>query len=273
MGEWVYDRRWALVTGASAGIGTVMAEKLAARGMNLVLTARRLERLESLADRLQRQHAIEAAVVAEDLLLAGAAARLWSAANEGRQVDLLVNNAGFGTRGRFHEVPLDRHLDILHVNATVLLELTHRALQDMRERKYGGIINVSSIAAFQPVPHLSTYAASKAFVLSLTQAIWVENRDLGIRVLALCPGRTPTEFQAIAGTGSAEGAFGFRTPEQVVDAGLRALERDRSVEIPGIENRAASWAVRALPGSALLRVMKTVVRRFWKEEQPAGVER
>lgn len=265
----MYEGRWALVTGASAGIGAVMAEKLAARRMNVVLTARRLDRLETLAKRLRERHRIETAVVAEDLLLDGAPARLWSAANNGRQIDLLVNNAGFGTRGLFHEVPLARHLDILHVNGTVLLELTHRALQDMRVRGHGGIINVSSIAAFQPVPHLSTYAASKAFVLSLSQAIWVENRDLGIRVVALCPGRTPTEFQAIAGTGSAEGAFGFRTPEQVVEAGLRALERDRSVEVPGIENRAASWAVRALPGSALLRVMRTVARRVWKEDRPA----
>ncbi|HUE95799.1 MAG TPA: SDR family oxidoreductase [Longimicrobiaceae bacterium] len=263
--EWEYRGRWALVTGASAGIGAVMAERLAARGMTLVLTARRIERLEEMKIRLRRDCGVEIVPVAQDLLQEGAAVRLWKGATDGRRIDLLVNNAGFGTRGLFHEVPLERHLDILRVNSTVLMELTHLALRDMRADGGGGIINVSSIAAFQPVPHLATYAASKAFVLSLTQAIWAENRDVGIRVVALCPGRTPTEFQAVAGTGSAEGAFGFRTPEQVVDAALRALERDRIVEIPGFENRAASWAVRALPGSALIRIMRTVVRRFWKE--------
>src|SRR5690606_17251509 len=107
-------------------------------------------------------------------------------------------------------------------------------------------------------------AASKAFVLSLSEALWVENRDAGIRVLALCPGRTPTEFQEVAGTGSAQGAFGFRTPEQVVDAGISALERGACTEIPGIENRAANWVVRAMPRSALTRAMKAVTRRFWK---------
>jgi uncharacterized protein len=267
--SWEYRDRWALVTGASAGIGAVLAQRLASRGMHLVLTARRGDRLAALAEPLEREFGIRTATITGDLSQEGAPRRIWTEATAGRRIDLLVNNAGFGARGRFHEVPLERHLDIVRVNATALLELTHLALRQMRPRRSGGIINVSSISAFQPVPQLASYAASKAFVLSFSQALWVENQDAGIRVVALCPGRTPTEFQAVAGTGSAEGAFGFRTPEQVADAALRALERGRSVEIPGVENRAAAWAVRALPGSAVVHVMKTIVRRLWKEERPA----
>lgn len=267
MHRWGYRGRWGLVTGASAGIGAVMAERLASRGMNLVLTARRANRLQSLVDHLRELYGVEAVAVPGDLLLAGEPERIWKEANAGRTIDLLVNNAGFGARGAFHDHPLERHLDIVRLNVTALMELTYLALTDMRGRGGGAIINVSSIAAYQPVPQLASYAASKAFVLSFSQALWVENRDRGIRVLTLCPGRTPTEFQVVAGTGSAEGAFGYRTPQQVVDAALRALERDRSIEIPGIENRLASYVVRLLPGSALVRVMKAVVRIFWKERK------
>src|SRR5690606_38118328 len=154
--------------------------------------------------------------------------------------------------------------ELLTENSAALTDLAHRALTHMRPRHTGGIINVSSIAAFQPVPKLASYAASKAYVLSLSEALWAENRDAGIRVVALCPGRTPTEFQEVAGTGSAHGTFGFRTPEQVVDAGLRALERDRSRVVPGLENAAATWLVRALPGSVVARAIKRVVKTFWK---------
>jgi short-subunit dehydrogenase len=261
--DWSYRGRWGLVTGASAGIGRVFAEKLAERGMHLVLSARRVERLEELAAVLRRDHGVQTATIAADLLTDGEPAHLWRDASAGRDIDLLVNNAGFGAQGEFHQLPLERHLAVLRLNGAVLLELSYLALAHMRPRQDGAIINVSSIAAFQPVPRLATYAASKAFVLSLSEALWAENQASGVRVLALCPGRTPTEFQEVAGTGSAEGAFGFRTPEQVVDAGLRALERGRSSVVPGVENRAATWAVRALPRSLLVRAMRAVVRRFW----------
>jgi short-subunit dehydrogenase len=145
------------------------------------------------------------------------------------------------------------------------MELCHLAIRDMRLRQYGGIINVASIASFQPVPMLATYGASKAFVLSLSEALWVENRRDGIRVLALCPGRTPTEFQQVAGTGTAEGAFGFRTPEQVIDAGIRAFESAKSYEVPGFENLMATWVARALPRGTVTRAMKRVMRRYWEK--------
>lgn len=261
MKPWEYRGRWALVTGASAGIGEAFARRLAERGMHLVLSARREDRLRALAVELEGAHGIRTAVVPTDLAETGAPQHLWEAASEGRELHLLVNNAGFGAQGRFDQVPLARHRDVVRVDCTAPMELAWLAIQEMRRRGEGGIVNVASIAAYQPVPDLAVYAAGKAFLLSLSEALWAENRDAGIRVLALCPGRTPTEFQSVAGTGSAEGAFGHRTPEQVVDAGLRALERGAASEVPGLENRAATWLVRLTPRSTLTRVLKRLVRR------------
>jgi uncharacterized protein len=264
MKRWSYAGRWALVTGASAGLGRAFARQLADRGMHLVLTARRRERLEELAGELEAGSGISVVVVPIDLARPGAADELWAESSRGRSIHLLVNNAGFGAQGRFQEIPLDRQVEMLRVNCEVPLELTHLALREMTGRGEGGILNVSSLAAFQPVPRLATYAASKAFLLSLSEALWAESGGTGVRVVALCPGRTPTEFQAVAGTGDAAGTFGARTPEQVVAAGLRALERNRSSVVPGAENLAASWAVRALPRSLVIGVMKRIVRRIWK---------
>jgi uncharacterized protein len=232
--------------------------------MHLVITARREDRLRAVADEIRDTYGIRVGIVAADLSAAGEAERLWHAANAFGPIDLLVNNAGFGAMGRFHEVPLDRHLGVLQVNCTALMELAHLAVAEMRERGRGGIINVASIAAYQPVPKLAVYAATKAFVLSLSEALWAENRSRGIRVLALCPGRTPTEFQEVAGTGPTQGSFGVRTPEQVVDAGLRAFERDRSSVVPGLENRVATWLVRALPRGLVIRLLRAIIRTFWK---------
>lgn len=261
MGRWEYRGRWALVTGASAGLGEQFARSLARRGMHLVLTARREDRLRELAVALRSEHGVEVEVVADDLADPDGPGRIWRAAASGRRIDLLVNNAGFGAQGDFAEVPLDRQLEMVRVNCTSLLELAHRALGEMVARGEGGIINVSSIAAFQPVPTLATYAATKAFVLSLSQAMNEEVRGSGVRVLALCPGRTPTEFQAVAGTGAVEGAFGLRTPEQVVEEGLSAFDDEDGYSVPGVENYLATWLVRVLPRSAVTRAVKAVVRR------------
>lgn len=261
MGDWTYRDRWALVTGASAGLGEVFARRLAERGMHLVLSARREQRLLALAEELRAAYGVQARVIPEDLSEPGAATRLWNRASAEQPIHLLVNNAGFGARGRFDQLPLDRQVAMVQLNCTTLLELSHQAMAAMASRGGGGIINVSSIAAFQPVPDLATYAATKAFVLNLSQSLWAEGRDLGVRVLALCPGRTPTEFQQVAGTGSTEGAFGVRTPEQVVDAALAALERGRHTVVPGLENHLASWLTRLLPRSLLTRGLRRLVRR------------
>ncbi len=260
-GGWRYRREWALVTGASAGLGEVFARRLAERGMKLVLTARRGDRLRKLGDELRQRHGTEVVVIETDLAEPGAAADLWGRAADDRPIHLLVNNAGFGAQGDFHDLPLERQTAMVNLNCVAPLELAHMALPAMRDRGEGGIINVASIAAFQPVPTLAVYAASKAFVLSLSEALWSENRDAGVRVLALSPGRTPTEFQEVAGTGSTDGAFGLRTPEQVVHAGLRALEKGRSSEVPGLENHLATWLVRVAPRSLLVRALKGMVRR------------
>lgn len=263
MNRWEYRDRWALVTGASSGLGEILADRLARRGMHLVVTARRVERLERLADRLARDHAVQVVPIAADLARPGDPTHVWSSANDGRRIDLLVNNAGFGARGLFHEVPIERHREMVEVNCLAVMELAHHAVAAMRPRGYGGIINVASLAAFQPVPFLGSYAATKAFVLSLSEALWAENQDLGLRILALCPGRTPTEFQTVAGTGNAGPAFGYRTPEEVVDAGLAAFDRGRGYVVPGFENLATTWLVRALPRSAVNRAMRRIMRKVF----------
>jgi len=251
---WQYADRWALVTGASAGLGDSFARALAARGMKLVLTARREERLRQLADDIEREYGTETVVVPGDLGESVTAERVWSEATRARHIHLLINNAGFGAHGRFDEIPLERQAEMVRVNVLALLDLMHRALPPMRIRGEGGIINVASIAAFQPVPSHATYAATKAFVQSLSEAVWVESRGAGVRVLALHPGRTPTEFQEVAGSGSLAGSPGVLPPEEVVRQGLRALEQGRSHVVPGLTNAAGSVANRLLPRSMMARL-------------------
>jgi uncharacterized protein len=258
---WSYRGRWALVTGASAGLGAEFARQLSARGMSVVLSARRAERLQALAGELQQRYGVAVAVEPADLGAAEEPLRLWRAASAGREIDLLVNNAGFGARGRFDEVPLDRQVEMIRVNCIALMELAHAALVDMRGREYGAVINVASIAASQPVPRIATYAASKAFVLSLSQALWAENRAAGVRVLALCPGRTPTEFQQVAGTGDPTGSWGVRAPEVVVEAALRGLEEGKISMVPGIQNKLSTFAGRLVPRSLLTGVLGPIIER------------
>lgn len=262
MNTWEYRNRWALVTGASAGIGEAFARELARRGMHLVLTARREERLRALAEELAARYAVQTAVVPADLAEPGEAVRMWDAATEGRTVHLLVNNAGFGLRGTFADLPRDHQVEMVRVNCTALLELAHLALPTMRERRDGGIVNVASIAAFQPVPQLATYAATKAFVLSLSEALHEEMRGSGVRILALCPGPVPTEFQQVAGTSVSPGTLGYRTAEQVVEATLSALEDNERVVVPGTVNRLGTLAGRWVPRSILLRAAKQVMEKF-----------
>src|SRR5216684_3698261 len=184
-----------LITGASSGIGEAFARKLAARGHNLLLVARSEDKLITLCNELGRARSIRAQYVAIDLSEKDAPARLFEETkSRDLQIDFLINNAGFGSMGDFAKLPLDRELNMIDLNVRALVELTHRFLQPMRERKGGTIINVASTAGFQPVPFMAVYAATKAFVLSFTEALWEENRPLGIKVMALCPGVTETGF-------------------------------------------------------------------------------
>src|SRR6266478_1397971 len=186
-----------LITGASSGIGEVFARKLAARGNNLLLVARSEDKLINLCNELGRSKSIRAQYVALDLSERDAPARLFEETQKrDLQIDFLINNAGFGSMGEFIKLDLDHELNMIDLNVRSLVELTHRFLVPMRERKSGSIINVASTAGFQAVPFMATYAATKAFVLSFSEALSEENRPLGIKVMALCPGVTSTNFFA-----------------------------------------------------------------------------
>jgi short-subunit dehydrogenase len=241
------SRPVALVTGASAGIGVAFAHELAARGYDLVLVARRRERLDALAATLTATHAeMRAHVLVTDLAAAGAtddiAAHL---SRDGIAVDLLVNNAGFGWNGAFLDGDPANAQGQIAVNIAALVGLTYAFVPGMVARKHGGIINVASTAAFQPVPYMAVYGATKAFVLSFSEALHEELLGSGVAVVALCPGATETEFFQVAGEGAQMGPR--RTVADVVRTGLRALDANGAIAIDGAANRALATTVGFMP--------------------------
>jgi hypothetical protein len=244
-----------LITGASAGLGAEFARQCAARGEELVLVARRRDRLDAIAAELGgRIH-----VVAADLAEPGAAGRLIEeVAALGLEVGTLVNNAGFGLAGRFAELPLKRQLGMIDLNVRALTELTGRVLPAMRTRRRGGILNVASTAAFQAGPTMAVYFATKAFVLSFTEALHHELRGSGIKVSALCPGPTATEFGAVAGVTSTNFERLAGDAAQVVRTGLRALDRNQAIAIPGLQNKLGAQAYRLLPRAAMRRIIAAI---------------
>ncbi|HEU0052780.1 MAG TPA: SDR family NAD(P)-dependent oxidoreductase, partial [Longimicrobium sp.] len=171
-------------------------------------------------------------------------------------------NAGFGLKGRFDELPVERQSEMIQVNCVAVLELSHLALTEMRGRGGGAIINVASIAAYQPIPMLATYAATKAFVVTLTEALAEEARGSGVRVLTLNPGPVATEFQSVAGTSVNRKTVGIRTPEEVVADALDGVERGRRTVTPGLINRLSTYAVRALPRGPVIRIAKMVMTKL-----------
>lgn len=257
-GPFEYRGRWALVTGASMGIGEAFARALAERGMNVVLCARSAARLQALAQDLRADHRVQTHVVDADLAPPGAPAEAWERASGGRDIHLLVNNAGFGLHGRFEALPPERQCEMIALNCTAVLELAHLALAGMRARGTGGIVNVASVVAFQPVPWMATYAATKAFVLSLSESLTEENRGSGVRVLCVSPGPTPSGFQARAGTRLRENQPGLRQPREVVDAALAALDAGRAHVAPGVANRMSTVLGRLLPLSTVTRIARRI---------------
>src|SRR6266481_7475715 len=256
-----------LITGASSGIGEVFARKLAARGNNLLLFARSEDKLINLCNELGRSKSIRAQCVALDLSERDAPARLFAEAqNRGLEIDFLINNAGFGSMGEFTKLDLDHELNMIDLNVRSLVELTHRFLVTMRERKSGSVINVASTAGFQPVPFMATYAATKAFVLSFSEALREENRPYGIKVMALCPGVTDTNFFAAAHIQKPPGRIA-QTPDQVVDTALRGLKRGRSHIISGWINFLMIESERLVPRSISARVAATVLRKTLTEKE------
>lgn len=249
----------ALVTGASGGIGKAFAEELAARQTNLVLIARSAEKLEEIATQLQQKHNVKVEIIAKDLTDPNATNDVFDLLKaKGLTIDLLINNAGFGDYGDFAERDGQRQLNMIQLNITALVDLTHKFLPLMRERRSGSIINVSSIAGFQPMPYLSVYAATKAFVLSFSEALWAENRDYGVRVLVVCPGPTETDFftEAKFPTALAGSTNKIATPKQVVDDALKALEKgDSTVVSGGLGNRVIVNMHRFLPRESFVSLL------------------
>jgi short-subunit dehydrogenase len=247
----------ALVTGASSGIGEHLARQLAARGLNLILLARSADRLDALAAELRTAHpGITAHTIAADLSLAEAPQSvLRELEQRGLSVDLLINNAGFGTHDPLeHEDPhvLAREIQ---VNCSTLVGLTARLLPGMLGRRLGGVLNVASTAAFQPTPTMAVYGATKAFVLSFTEALWVETRGTGVRVLALCPGPTSTRFFETAGAGKQFLTRGRQSPEQVASVALRAFDTGRGpTVISGNGNRLLAGGYRFMPRALMARM-------------------
>lgn len=245
----IYQGKTALVTGASVGIGRAFARELARRGMALVLVARSREALESLAETLRIEHQVKILVIVGDLSQAATVPQIAQRlADEQITVDLLINNAGFMTYGHFDKIsPAEDHAEML-VNMVAVVDLCHGLLPGMLERKSGAIINVSSITAFQPIPYMSVYAATKAFVLSFSMALAAEVRNRGVRVVTLCPGPTATEL-FVRSKSTEVVRVGSHTPEQVVATALHALDRDRGLIVDGWKNTVLTYFSSVLPRS------------------------
>jgi uncharacterized protein len=254
-----YQGQTALITGASGGLGATFAQELAARGMNTILVARSTDKLQALATELTAKYQQRNDVIALDLVPAGSATTLADQiAAMGLRVDLLVNNAGFATYGNFESTELQRDRDQVLLNIATLVDLCHIFIPQMLGRKSGSIINLASVVGFQPVPYMTVYAASKAFVLSFSEGLWAEYGDRGIRVIALCPGATATSFHEVAGQPVPDR---ISTPEEVVKAGLKALERQQSYVIPGWMNFFLSGIVpRLLPRKMTALVAKGMMK-------------
>lgn len=243
------DGQRALVTGASSGIGREMARQLAEMGASLVVTARRKERLEELAEELTKKHGVEVAVVASDLSDPSAVADLFERTEgAGKTIDILINNAGFGTQLPFLEIPWETTQQQLQLNMASLTELCFRFAGPMRERGRGYILNVASIGAYQPVPTFATYAAGKAYVRNFSEALAFELADTGVHVCCLCPGGTVTEFSDVAGQELSGWVQTFMmSAGDCARIGLRALFRGRRNIVSGVSNKLTCFLLRFLP--------------------------
>ena len=256
------NRLSAMITGASMGLGFHYAQLFAERGHDVVLVARSEDKLEALAERLRREHSVQATVLGADLADPGAPARLFDQLAE-RKIELgyLVNNAGFGTNGSFWEQDHQRQLDMIQVNVTALTALTHLALPSMIERGFGRVLNVASTAGFQAGPLMSVYYATKAFVILFSEGLAVELKGTGVTVTAHCPGATATHFGAVAGS---EGTLLFKLstadPGAVARHGYSAMESGAIVAIPGFLNKLIMQSLRISPRALVRHLSHRLVR-------------
>jgi short-subunit dehydrogenase len=255
-----FQGRIALITGASSGIGAAFARALARRGADVVLVARREPELRRLAAALTAEHGVRAEVITADLSrAAGAAAVAEEARRRLGRVDILINNAGFATYGPFDRSDETRELEQVQLNVAAVVALTHACLPEMVARRDGVIINVSSTAGIQPVPYMAVYAASKAFVLSFSEALWAEQRRNGVRVVGLCPGATETPFFDVVA--APEASVGRREPaERVVERALAAVAGGRSTVISGVGNLLVAQLARFLPRARVAQISERVMR-------------
>lgn len=257
-----HGKRLAVVTGASAGIGAAFAAKLAEAGYNLVIVARSKERLTSLAHKLTKKHEVDVEPHAADLTDADELRGVENLIAHRHDLELLVNNAGFGTFGEFASLDIGKEEEEIRLNVLALVRLTRAALGPMVRRKHGAVINVSSVAAFQPAPFNATYASTKAFVNTFTESVHEELRSTGVYIQALCPGFTRTEFQERAGIDVSNlPDMVWMSAEEVVDASLAAMRRKELICVPGLANRMLTTVTSVLPRAWVRRVGSSLMRR------------
>jgi short-subunit dehydrogenase len=258
-------RAWrrALVTGASGGIGEAFARQLGAAGTDLVLVARSKDKLDALASEIRERSGVAVDVVAVDLgTPAGLGVVEQRVAAEDEPIDVLVNNAGFGFSGGFGEIPIDDEAAVIQLNVTALMRLTHAAVKRMTAHGRGTVLNVSSVAAFQPSAGNANYSATKAYVLSFSQSVHEEVADKGVNVCCVCPGLTRTEFQDKGGYDVSTPGFTWQSADDVARSGLDAAERGRVVEVTGWHNKVLTTSVRKLPMDVVRWSSTQVGRRF-----------
>ena len=252
-------KEWAVVTGASSGIGLEFAKVLARRGHPVLAVARRRERLEELARQASAQGGRLEPLTA-DLMTEQGLASVVRRIEELREIELLINNAGLANPDDFLRASLDREIAAIRLNVEAVVRLTQCVLEGMVHRRRGAILNLASVVAFQPFPHFAVYAATKAFVLSFTEALAEEIRPTGVRILALCPGSVATELDVFAHNEGLLGKLPSLTAEQVVETGLRALAEGRVVRVVGAFNRFLPFVGRFMPRSVIRRIMGLSVK-------------
>jgi short-subunit dehydrogenase len=245
----------ALITGASSGIGAEFARQLARDGVNLVLVARRADRLEGLRKAIESETAARCRVIPNDLSRRDAPREVWQELQiHDVKVDWLVNNAGFGTNGFFASLPLEREIEEVQLNVGALVALTRLCLPGMVKRRAGHIVNLGSVGSWVPTPYMATYSATKAFVLSFSEALAIELAGTGVRVLALCPGATETEFQQVAGLGERVPKFTYMSAQAVVRQALAAAKSGKRTLVPGWMNKLLIGSARLTPRRVLAHV-------------------
>ncbi len=253
---------FALVTGASQGLGRVFAQALASRGQNVILVARSRDKLENLADELQRSQSVIAKVIEFDLASPSAGPRLAQEVHDQKlQVNLLINNAGFGVRGEFQTLTLQRQMEMVRLNNHAVVELTYSLLPSLMEHPQAGIINVSSAAGFQPIPYASLYSATKAFLTNFSLGLQEELRSSRVSVVTLCPGRILAGSHGGEANGNRKFGFAYQAPGDVVREALESLANGGGLVVPGFVNKLSVFAQRLIPRRAVPALVAKMSRQ------------